>query len=121
MTFELYKSAVCQRVKSSGEDVFIREVSTSDEIPALLEKREFAEALYLLAMLDYLSRKRCVSLCARFDSIRDLKLVNIVYPQDIELLALLQHSDEVKRRAWEEAIPEFKRHNIVENEVENVC
>ncbi len=121
MIFELYKSAICQRVKSCGYEAFVKEVSASDEIPSLLEKREFAEALYLLAMVDYLSRKYRIPLCERFESLRGLKLTKTIYPRDIELLATLQHSDEVKKKAWEEAIPEFKRHNIVENNVENVC
>ena len=29
-------------------------------------------------------------------------------------------SDAVKTEAWENAIPEFKRHNIVENDLEDI-
>ena len=121
MTFELFKSAICQRAKSLGYREFIKQVLLSDDISNYFERKEYAEALYLLAMVDYLSNKYDVPLYNKFDNMRTMKLANIVYPQDIELLALLSKNDKVKKDAWENSIPEFKRHNIVENEVENVC
>lgn len=121
MTFELFKSAVCQRVKSLGYRDFIKEVLLSDDISRFFVQKNYAEAFYLLAMVDYLSNKHNVPLYNKFNNMRTMKLSEVVYPQDIELLALLNNSDEVKRDAWEKAIPEFKRHNIVENDIENVC
>ena len=121
MTFELFKSAICQRAKSLGYREFIKQVLLSDDISHYFERKEYAEALYLLAMVDYLSNKHNIPLYNKFDNMRTMKLANIVYPRDIELLALLNKNDKVKKDAWESAIPEFKRHNIVENEVENVC
>lgn len=121
MTFELFKSAICQRAKALGYREFIKQVLLSDEISRYFERKKYAEALYLLAMVDYLSNKHNIPLYNKFHNMRTMKLTNIVYPQDIELLAALYKSDAVKKEAWENAIPEFKRHNIVENEVENVC
>lgn len=121
MTFELFKSAICQRAKSLGYREFIKQVLLSDDISNYFKQKKYAEALYLLAMVDYLSNKHNIPLYNKFDYMRTMKLASIVYPQDIELLAMLSKNEKIKMNAWDHSIPEFKRHNIVENEVENVC
>lgn len=121
MDFELYKSSICQKVKTLGYKAFIKDVLLSDEITKLVSSEEYAEAFYLLAMLDYLSNKHGVPLYNKYAPLRRLKLQTTLYPRDIELLTVLYKSDEYKQKAWEEAIPEFKRHNIIEREIEDVC
>lgn len=120
MLFEDYKSVIRHRAKHLGYKEFIKQVLLSDEITQYFEQEQYAEALYLLAMVDYLSNKHGVLLYNKFHNMRTMKLANIVYPQDIELLAALYKSDAVKTEAWENAIPEFKRHNIVENDLEDI-
>ena len=119
--FELFKSYVCQQVHALGYIEFIKKVLSTDIISSLYADEKYAEALYMLAMLDYQSNKHDIPLYKKYDPLRSLKLREPLYPRDIELLTVLYNSNTVKEQAWDAAIPEFKRHNIVENEVENVC
>lgn len=96
------------------------QVLETDEIRSLYDKHWYPEALYLLAMVDYLSRENGIPLCTKYDDIRSRKLKTPVYPVGILLASEVLKSDEMKRKAEEEAIPEFLRFNIIENEVRNV-
>ncbi len=119
-SFEAYKSSICHRVKDMGDTAFMLGVLESDEVRTLYDKRWYPEAFYLLAMLDYLSRVNDVPLCTKYDDIRCLKLSRPVYPAGILLTGEVLHSEEPLREAEREAIPEFRRFNIIENEVRNV-
>ncbi len=48
------------------------------------------------------------------------KLKNPIYPVGVLLTSKVMKSDEPKKIAEKEAIPEFRRFNIIENEVRNV-
>ncbi|MBQ7605987.1 MAG: XRE family transcriptional regulator, partial [Firmicutes bacterium] len=74
----------------------------------------------LLAMLDYLSRINDVPICTKYEDIRACKLREPIYPAGVLLTSEVMKSDEPKRIAEEEAIPEFKRFNIIESEVRNI-
>lgn len=119
--FELFKSYICQQVRSLGYIDFIRKMLTTDIISTLYSEEQYAEAFYLLAMLDYQSNKHNIPLYNKYNPLRTQKLSRVKYPKDIELLAVLYNDTAIKDAAWNNAIPEFKRHNIVESEVENVC
>lgn len=54
-SFELFKSNICHRVKDQGDIPFIIDILKSGEIRTRFNKKEYAQALYLLAMVDYLS------------------------------------------------------------------
>ncbi len=56
-SFQTFKCNICHRVKDMGDENFMIDILEKDEIRALYNKRWFPESLYLLAMLDYLSRE----------------------------------------------------------------
>lgn len=118
--FELYKSNVCHRLKELGDIEFIVEVLEQDNISKLYKKKWFAEALYLLAMLDYISRINNIPLCTRYDNIRKTKLKTVLFPAGVLIASKIDSNDELKKKSINEAIPEFMRFNIVESEVRNV-
>jgi hypothetical protein len=107
-------------VKDMGDIDFMIDVMESDEIRTLYNKRWYPEAFYLLAMLDYLSRENNVPVCTRYDDIRAGKLKEPIYPAGVLLTSEVMKSDAPKAMAEKEAIPEFKRFNIIESEVRNV-
>lgn len=72
-SFELFKSNVCHRVKDMGDIPFIVQLLESNQIRKLYEKKWYPEALYLLAMLDYLSRENNVPICKNYNDIRAAK------------------------------------------------
>ena len=119
-SFETFKSNVCHHVKDMGEIDFMISVLESDEIRTLYNKHWYPEALYLLAMLDYLSRINDVEICTKYNDIRARKLSKPIYPTGVILTSEVLKSDEPFKRVEEEAIPEFRRFNIIESEVRNI-
>ena len=119
-SFENFKSTVCHRVKEKGDIAFIIDTLESQDIRTYYERKWYPESLYLLAMLDYLSRENDVPLCDEYDDLRRCKLEKPVYPASIRAVAAASKSEAAMRTAAETAIPEFMRFNIVESEVRNV-
>ena len=120
-SFELFKSNTCHMVKDMGDIPFIIQLLETDQIRTLYEKKWYPEALYLLAMLDYLSRENQVPLCTNYNDIRTAKLRRPVYPSSVVILCRTLKSDAPKEECYRMAIPEFLRFNIVESDVRNVC
>lgn len=120
-SFDIFKSNVCHRVKENGEIAFIISTLETDEISQYFERKWYAESFYLLAMLDYLSRRANLPLCSRYNDIRKCKLQKTVYPSSVLMAAAVSPKGEkIKESARQDSIPEFIRFNIVESEVQNV-
>lgn len=118
--FELFKSNVCHRLKELGDIDFVIELLESDDIGKHCKKKHYTECLYLLAMLDYVSRENNIPLCTKYDNLRKLKLKTVLFPNSILIADKIAKNDELKQHSVKEAIPEFMRFNIVESEVRNV-
>lgn len=119
-SFDLYKSNVCHDLKVLGDEEFIAETLQRNDIRTFYERRWYRESLYLLAMLDYISRVNDIPICSDYDDIREFKLAEPVYPLSVIATSVAANNDDAKREAFEASIPEFKRFNIVESEVRNV-
>lgn len=119
-SFEIFKSNTCHHVKDMGDVDFMIHVLESDEIRTFYNRKWYPEALYLLAMLDYLSRENNIPVCTKYDDIRTRRLAKPVYPTGILMTSEVLKSEAPLRKAEQEAIPEFRRFNIIENEVRNV-
>lgn len=61
-----------------------------------------------------------VSFWSRYNDLRMSKLEKPIYPVGVLMNSEVMHSDEPLRIAEENAIPEFKKYNIIESEVRNV-
>ena len=120
-SFELFRSNICHRVKLWGDIPFLMEVLQSNEIRSYSQKGWHAEALYLLAMVDYLCRENQVPQVKNYDDLRSGKLNRRIFPSGAMLLDQLDGSDKHREECLRNAIPEFLRFNIVECEVRNVC
>lgn len=118
--FELFKSNTCHKLKELGDIEFVIELLEEDYIRKYYKKKWFPESLYLLAMLDYISRENDIPLCTQYDDMRTLKLKTVIFPASVLVAAKVAKSDELKHRVIKESIPEFMRFNIVESEVRNV-
>lgn len=120
-TFNVYKSNVCHLLKSKGDIDFIIDTLETDEIRTLYNRRWYAEAFYLLAMIDYLSRLNDIPICSDYNDIRTCKLEEPIYPSGIMLLDYAANTDRHRKAAMAKAIPEFLKYNIVESEIRDVC
>lgn len=120
-SFEVFKSNICHRVNDVGDVDFIIETLESDEIRKLYNQQWNREAFYLLAMVDYLSRLNDLPACTNYNDIRKHKLEKICFPEGIIVASQVIGDERIKENAIKNAIPEFMRFNIVENEVRDVC
>ena len=118
--FEWYKSQTCHLVKDMGDLNFIIDTLENDKITELWKKGWYAECLYLLGMLDYLSRENDLPLCDKYTEMRRAKLKEIIYPAGILTICAFSGNEKYKQECLKDAIPEFLWHNIVESEVRNV-
>jgi hypothetical protein len=119
-SFEIFKSTICHMVKDMGDIDFLIHILESGEIFRLRDKEWHAECLYLLAMVDYLGRLNGFSPCDDFSELRRTRLTKPIYPSGVTILCTIQGNDNWRVKSWDEAIPEFKRFNIVENDIRNV-
>ena len=119
-SFDVFKSNVCHRVKDIGDIQFIIETLSSNIIIDYFNKKWYPESLYLLAMVDYLSRENDDPLCTNYNQLRTCKLDDILYPSSILMSSSLTKNPQLLKDSFENSIPEFKRFNIVENEVRSV-
>ena len=120
-SFELFKSNTCHMVKDMGDLPFITQLLQTGQIRELYKRKWYPEALYLLAMLDYLSRENDVPICTNYNDLRSAKLQEPLYPSNVIILCKTLKSDAPKKECYQKAIPEFLRFNIIESEVRNVC
>ena len=99
---------------------FLIDTIESGIISAYYRKAWYPESLYLLAMVDYVSRINNVPLCADYNEIRKTKLKDPVYPSGVLVTSRIFRDESVLDRARAESIPEFMRFNIVEADIRNI-
>ena len=85
-------------------------------------------ALYLLAMVDFISRINGITLCNKYNYLRSERFQQTVYPLSVVTSAVFEkktNSDIIQSYISEnknyQPIPEFLRHNTIEGDVFNVC
>lgn len=119
-SFEIFKSTICHQVKDMGDTQFLLNTLESNSVREYYEKGWYPEALYLLAMVDYISRLNEVPMCKNYNDIRTTRLKTPIYPADIITLCAILKSNSPKAECVKQAIPEFLRFNIIECEVRDV-
>lgn len=115
-----FRSYACHLLKEYGDVGFIKKVLLEDMVFELFTKGWEAQALYLLALVDYVSRLHEVHFFSRYEPLRQLRLEQTAYPTGL-ILDAKQYGEQVLEEAKARAIPEFLRHNIVECEVRDVA
>ena len=111
---DLFRSQVCHDLKNNGDQKFIEKIIDSNEIIKLNKYHLYFESLYSLSMLDYVSRKNNIPLVKDYDYIRKQKLKEINYPKS---LLYLSKDEKYLLKEFNNSIPEFKQHNIVESDI----
>jgi transcriptional regulator with XRE-family HTH domain len=114
--FESFKSTLRHLIHDEGDLAFLERVITEDWIHRYAQQEWFAETLYTLAMVDYLCRIHALPLVKEYESLRNMRLSRPIYPASLTVMSLSE-----RRKAFDAAIPEFKRVNIVENEIRHVA
>ena len=118
--FDVFKSNVCHRVKDMGDLDFIIHTLQSGVIRKYFEKKWYPESLYMLAMVDYLSRGNGLPISREYNDIRAHKLSAPLFPVGVVMADAVSPDGKWKVESLRDAIPEFMHFNIVESEVRNV-
>lgn len=118
--FEVYKSNVCHLYKSLGYEKFLSEMYTNELIDSYYENKQFAKAFYLLGFCDYVSRINKVNINHSYDDIRNKSLLNRIYPEGAITLNKVFNNQKYTKLALKKSIPEIRRFNIIEGEIDNV-
>jgi len=119
-TFDVFKSNVCHQVKDMGDISFLIDTLESDRIRRYFNKGWYPESLYLLAMVDYLSRENNLPICQEYNDLRSKRLAEPLFPLGVVMASAVTKNDRWKENSLCYAIPEFLRFNIVEGEIRDV-
>lgn len=117
--FDLFRSNVCHDLKRHGELGFILKILEERLIDNHWNNKEYFEAFYLLAMLDYLSKRNSVELCQNYNRIRIMKLPYMIYPTSVVTHAKVLNIP--INKLCKDAISEFLKYNIMEGDVFDVA
>lgn len=120
-SFETFKSNVCHYVKDMGDIDFIIHTLEHNTIRELYKKAWYQESMYLLGMVDYLSKLNDLPMCTNYNDIRAKKLAHPLYPSSVLIKAAVMKDNTIKEEARKNAIPEFMQFNIVESDVRNLA
>ena len=116
--FEVFKGNVYVRIQENGPLDFISKILVSNVIEEYWNDQNTLYAIYLLAMVDYLSKMNGVPLYSKYDYMRKYKLKDRIYPLSITISAKIDNKSE--EEYIDDAIPEFLKYNIVEGDIFNV-
>lgn len=116
--FEVFKRNVYIRIQEYGQIGFIRKMLVSNVIEDYWNEENTLCAIYLLAMVDYLSKLNDIPPYSKYDYMRKYKLKDRIYPLSIIVSSKLDNRKE--EEYIDDAIPEFLKYNIVEGDIFNV-
>ena len=117
---ETFKSNICHKLKELGDIDFLLAIIEENIIENYYEEKQYFECLYILAMVDYLSRIHSVPLCTRYEAYRHLCFSEPIFPSSTTIAYLVTNDITWKQSAIDNAIPEFIRFNIVEGDIRDV-
>ena len=117
-SFSLFKSSYHHKAKREGEIGFVTEILKSGDVERYWRLRMYRETFYLVAMVDYYSRKNGINLYSGYNHIRMCKLKDKSYSEDVLLEYALTKDPKVLEEAEEHAIPEFLHYNLIEGGLE---
>lgn len=121
VNWECFKSSECHRLKRLGDLAYIQEVIQKEEIQEYWNDGIAPCSLYLLAMIDYLSKENNLPLDPQFDFYRKQSLKNWLIPLGIWTIWICTHDEEWIKESLQKAIPEFKKYKIIEGDIRNVA
>ena len=116
--FDLFKSNVLHELKELGDLKFIEKHLSSSSVTNLYKEKYLLEAIYLLSLIDYLSKIYNLPLSKEYETIRHYKLNKLFVSKSSYLL--LKSKVTTLTRLFNESLIEFTKHNLLENDIRNV-
>ena len=119
LQFDLFKNNMCHEVKRLTYEKFIERYSDDETIMRLYREQKYYESVYLLSLLDNLCNETKKPIDTKFNSVREAKFDKLVVPESIYYLLL--NKQITIEEIYNESLPTFLSHNIVESDVFNVA
>ena len=116
--FDLFKSNICHELRSIKYKEFLRHYLTTDEIRNMFEDKKYKQALYMVALIDYLCETHDLPVPTKYSEIRKYKLDSFCVSESLYLL--MQTKQIQFSSIYKDSISTFRDHNIIEAEIENV-
>lgn len=104
--FQTFRNKVHHELKDKGEIDTLLDILESRRIDYYLLHEDTLKAMYLLSLLDYLSKENQVPLCQEYAEFRKKSLKEPYYV-----------GDKFNRREYKNCIQEFVKHNIYEGDL----
>ncbi|OUC52238.1 hypothetical protein B7939_02115 [Eggerthia catenaformis] len=113
--FTTFRSEMCHRLKRLGDQNFINYVIHDQLIETFYKMKWYPEMLYTLAILDKVSKENKITLNSKYNSLRTLKLKEMILPEwcyyiDYKIDSLIENADK-----------DFLKYNIVEGDIRDVA
>lgn len=125
MQFDVFRSEVCHILKNETDLPFMDMVLKEEWIRHYWDQKKYPEALYLTAMIDYLSKEHKLPIPSQCQEFRSFKLTEPLFPLDILLMDKLLPEKNIKEKEiglckQESLAREFLKYNIVERDIRDV-
>ena len=101
LSYDTFQSEACHMYHFDGDFLFISKVMKANLITVLWNREKYAKALYILAMVDYVSWKNDVPLFSDYEQIRASKLKAPLFPAEVIMLDKIEESYNNRRIALE--------------------
>lgn len=117
MEFAQFRSEMCHKLQRNGDIGMLAFIRKGNYIPLLWKIKWYPESLYLLAMLDEITKKNNAELCKDYDWFRKQKMKELIVSPDIILEEKLSGSLSYREKLINHANPEFLKYNILEGDI----
>lgn len=126
MSTDLFKSEICHMLKRLGDYEFICEIIKDNWVEYFFNKEWYFEALYILAMVDYLTYIYKAPIYEPLNKYRQYKLSEPVFPTSMIMFDKMNGDDKEKQNALKECSEDecgrfFLKYNIVEKDIRDVA
>lgn len=118
--FRYFRNNILNELKFLGYEVFIKTIIKNKTIDYYYKNNGQEYAYYLLALIDYLCRiNNLPRYCERYNKLRKERLERAYYVGSDTVK--FDSIDDAEKKLNISVIPEFKRYNIIEENVFNVA
>ena len=114
--FYVFRSEQIHQVNRKGALQYLIEALENDIVRDLWNNCQKPEAFYVLATVDYISRKYNLPKCNNYNDIRNYKLADILYTIDLEIESAIKKNNSAKQKMLKTCIPEYLNFNIAEED-----
>lgn len=118
--FRYFRNNLLHDLKRTDPKVFVNRLISRKEIDFCVKNNGLDRALYILALIDYLSKQYEININPnRYSSLRKKKLKKPLFPGSD--LVRFDSIEEAEEKLGIKVIPEFKAFNIIEEDIWNVA